>query len=134
MGIYTSSGIKMVFSDKEGDVSLHIETPGGHKIDLADKGKSITLEDLNGNKISMEKGGITLSSCKDITLDAGTGKISLSAGGGPINLSASAGDVVATGLNVNCEAKMSFTAKGNTMASLQSSALAEVKGALVKIN
>jgi Rhs element Vgr protein len=132
-GIYTASGIKMVFNDDK--KTLHIETPGGQKFDLDDDKKAITLEDSNGNKLQMDKDGITLNSSKDIILKAASsGKIKGTGGSGGIAFETSNGDFKANGLNVKCDAKMEFSGKGKTGATLESSTLTTVKGTLVKIN
>ncbi|MEM6268470.1 MAG: type VI secretion system tip protein VgrG [Bacteroidota bacterium] len=132
MGIYTKNSIKMVFDDDK--KALNIETPGGNKVNISDDAKSIEMQCQNGNKVTLDSSGITLKSAKDISLSASSGKIKLTAGMGGVSIAASGGDVKASGNNVSCEATMSFTGKGNTGATLQSTAITTVKGSLVQIN
>ncbi len=54
-----------------------IVTAGGHKILLDDDNAAITIEDANGNKITLDSSGITL--------DAGGGKIVISSSNVDIN-------------------------------------------------
>lgn len=136
--IVTKNDLKLEFNDKEKVIT--IETPGGNKIILSDKDKSILLEDESGNKIEMKKGGITIKSPKEIKIEAGT-KIVLSAKTG-ISGAASAGNIELAGKDVSLDAKMNFSATGKMGASLESSlnatingsAICNVKGGLVKIN
>src|SRR3712207_7362438 len=46
------SGMKLVFDDDQPSVT--IETPGGAKLTLDDKGKLVELTDQNGNSIKMD--------------------------------------------------------------------------------
>jgi hypothetical protein len=52
---------------------------------------------------------------------------------GAITLDSKA-DVKASGMNVQCEAKVGFTGKGNATAELSASGQTTVKGAMVMIN
>lgn len=132
MGIYTSSEMKMVFNDK--DVKFSFETPGGHKLTMDDDGEKVEIEDSGGSKVTMDSKGITFKSSKDIVLNASSGGIKLTGGKDGVKVSSSSGDVKIEGLNVKCEAKMAFEGKGKTGAKLESTAIATVKGSLVKIN
>ena len=75
-GYVSREGIRIVFHEKDG--SLTLQTPGGNKMVLSDKGKGLVLSDQNGNKIQLDDQGITLSSPKNILIDA-TGKAQLMA-------------------------------------------------------
>jgi hypothetical protein len=71
----------------------------------------------------MEKAGITIKSMGDITLDA-TKKI---------NLKAKA-DVSIEGVNIASKAKAKFSGEGKAGAEIKTSAIAIIKGSMVKIN
>jgi Rhs element Vgr protein len=115
----------------EKDKIITIKTPGNNKVVLSDKDKSIVLEDQNSNKIELGPDGITLSSPKDIKLDAKGGMTLNSVAA--MNLSSKA-DVGVKGLNVNREAQVSLSAKGTASAEFSASGQTVVKGAMVMIN
>ena len=110
---------------------ITITTPGANKIVISDDGKSILLQDQNSNKVELNQSGITLDSPKDIKLTA-KGGITLDAVNA-ISITSKA-DVKSAGLNVNCEAQVGFTAKGNASAELSAAGQTVVKGAMVMIN
>lgn len=128
-GIVSKSKIKVEFNDK--DKVLTLETPGGNKVTFSDKEKSIVVEDQNSNKVSLESGGITLDSPKDINIKS-KGKIVLDSVGG-IEAS-SKGDLALKGMNVNATANVGFVAKGNATAEVSASGQTTLKGAMVMIN
>lgn len=120
-GFFTRSQLKLTFDDEKQIIAL--ETPEGNKITISDEGKGIILEDQNDNSITLDESGITLKSLKDITLEA-QGKITLKA----------TQDLSLEGLNVNAKAQTQFKAEGNAGAEVSTSAIAVLKGSLVKIN
>lgn len=128
-GIVTRSQLKVTFDDEKKVIEMR--TPGGHIVTLSDDAKSITITDLNANKMVMDASGIAISSPKDITLSA-TGNVTISGTGG-IALDSPA-DVKADGLNVNLTAKVGLTAQGNASAKLAASGTVTVQGAMVMIN
>lgn len=113
------------------DKVITILTPGKNQVVLSDKDKSITVLDENQNKVSLTTAGIELNSPKDIVLKA-TGSIKLDATG-PVSISSQA-DVKVSGMNVQCEAQIGFTGKGNATAELSAAGQTVVKGAMVMIN
>lgn len=127
--IFSKQGIKIQFDDT--DKILIIDTPGGNSFTLDDKNKNIILKDQNGNTVTLENSGITLDSAKDITLTA-KNNISLTATSG-ITLKANQ-DVKVDGLNVQLNAQVGFTGKGNATAEVSASGQTTVKGAMVMIN
>jgi len=135
-GIVTREELKMTFDDT--DKIITIETPGGHSVVLDDKAKSITIEDLNKNKITMKKNLIEMSGAGDIKIKAKKG---ISMEGMKIELKAKT-DVKIDGTNIKNTAKAQFKAAGNAGAELSSGAqtkvkagaMVQVQGALVKIN
>lgn len=120
--IVTKSNLRLEFNDK--DKIITIKTPGGNTVTVDDKGKEIKLKDQHGNVITMDSSAITLKSAGDIKLSA-TKNISLSSSGGNVTLE---------GNNVQSTAKMKFEASGNAGAEIKTSAIAILKGSLVKIN
>lgn len=125
----TRSLMEINFNDK--DVILKISTPKGRVITLDDKTGTVTVEDPNKNKLVMTKESVDListaklniKSAADMTIDCGA------------NLKVTAKvncDVSAVNITGAADAKLAL--QGNAQASLKSSAVVEVQGALVKIN
>jgi uncharacterized protein involved in type VI secretion and phage assembly len=122
--------LKVEMNDK--DKVLTIATPAGNTFMLSDKDKSITVEDQHKNAITMNSGGITIKSAKDLTLDAG-GKLNLKAKQN-VDVAAAGGDVTLKGLNVTGTGKVGATLKGGATAELSAGGQTTVKGAMVMIN
>lgn len=112
-GFVTRSKIKLLFDDEKKSVT--VQTPGKNLIEISDDEKSITLKDQHGNKIVMDKNGITLESSKDFVVKA-------------------KGDVKVDATNVEQKAKAKYTAEGSSKAELISSAQTVIKGGVVNIN
>jgi len=127
--IVTRSHSKIEFNDD--DKVITVSTPGGNRIVLGDKDRSIVLSDQHQNTVALTANGITLASLKDIVLNA-RGRITLDAVGAVAI--AAKGDVTSTGLNVRCEAQLGFEGKGAASAELSASGQTVVKGAMVLIN
>ena len=127
--IVTRCKSKIEFDDAKKIIT--VTTPGNNKVVLSDEGKSILLQDQNGNKVELGAGGITLDSPKDIKISA-KGSIAIDATSA-ISVSSKA-DVKSSGLNVSCDAQVAFTAKGAASAELSASGQTVVKGAMVRIN
>ena len=127
--LVTRSRLKLEFDDEKQVVT--IVTPGNNTVVISDAGKSILLQDQNGNVVQLSPEGVLLDSPKDIRVCA-KGKISLDAVG-KISLSSRA-DVEVAGVNVNHTAQGEFVASGSVSAKLSASGETTVKGALVRIN
>lgn len=127
--IVTQSKLAIEFDEEKKIITLH--TPGKNQIEINDEGKSIKLLDQNKNEIVMDSNGISLSSAKDIKLQA-KGNISLDATA-KVNLSAKS-DISVEGTNVKIQAKVGAAVKGNATAELSASGQTTVKGAMVMIN
>ncbi len=112
-GFVTRSEIKLMFNDE--DKSVTIETPAGKKIVMDEAAGSILIEDENGNTVTIDSGGISMESAADFKIKA-------------------TGDVKIEGANVQLKASAEYKAEGSAGAKMESSAIAEVKGSLVKIN
>jgi Rhs element Vgr protein len=97
--IYRSrSGIALLFDDDKKVVRL--QTPGGNRLTLTDADGGIMLEDRNGNKLTMNRDGIVLTSTKALGLKAKT-------------------DLKGEGLNTEFTSSASFKAQGKESAALQ---------------
>ena len=112
-GLVTRSEMRVHFDDDKKVMTL--ETPAGNTMILSEDEKSILIEDQNGNKITMDSKGISLESAKDIVLKA-------------------TGDIKAEGVNIQQKAQAQFKAEGSAGLEVSTSAIATVKGSLVKIN
>jgi uncharacterized protein involved in type VI secretion and phage assembly len=81
--IVSRNGIRISLDDTTGAETLTLSTPGGQQITLADGGRSIRLEDANGNSMEMAPDGMTLSAPAGLTINAGT--VTISAGIGTVD-------------------------------------------------
>lgn len=68
--ITSRSGIRVTFDDTEGAVQFTVETPGGQKVVCADTPASIEMTDSNGNQVTLDTSGITLSASANVTINA----------------------------------------------------------------
>lgn len=68
-GIVTKGGTRIAFTDDE-KASLVLETAGKNRILLDDAEELIDISDKHGNKITLDKDGIKLTSAKDLKLEA----------------------------------------------------------------
>ena len=109
---------------------ITIKTPGGNSVSFDDKEKQIQMKDQHGNEITMSKSEINISSAAAINITA-TKDISISGAGVKIE---GKKDVTLGGTNITAEAKAKFTASGNAGLELKTSAIAIIKGTMVKIN
>lgn len=129
--IVTRGNLQVHFDDV--NLVTTISTPAGNTIVLSDAAQSIVVTDQNTNQIAMSSSGIVIKSASSITLQAQSG-VTITTATGDIALTASAGAVSATGLNVELTAQAELTATGNAAATLTSSGIMTIQGALVKIN
>jgi Rhs element Vgr protein len=120
-GLVSRSKMRQWLDDDK--IIMTFDTPAGNKIEINEDTTSITVEDQNGNKIVLNDSGIEINSASDIKMEA-TGKIEIKAGQ----------DCKIEGLNIEAKANAEFKADGAAGAKLTTSAIAEVKGSLVKIN
>jgi uncharacterized protein involved in type VI secretion and phage assembly len=101
------------FDDKK--KAITIETPGKNKLVLSDDDGGILLQDQNGNKLRMDKDGITLESAKAVKVKAET-------------------ELGAEAKKITLTAQTTFAAKGQSSAQVSSSGTLTLKGSLVQIN
>jgi Rhs element Vgr protein len=121
-GFVTRSGMKMIFNDDE--KSLKIETPAGKKVTISESDAVMTIEDENGNKISMDatsvsvqsSGNISLKATGDLTIEATnitlspSSNFSLNAGGA--SMSAGSGSASISAASVSVEGSGTTSIKG----------------------
>lgn len=159
-GFYTRSKMEISFDDEKKIMTL--STPAGNSIVMDEDQKSITCLDQNKNKFCMNKDGIQIESCKDLSIKvkkdiktSAGGKIDNDAKGniansskGNIQHKASKNltcdamaiklkaktDCKIDALNINAAAKVQAVVKGNAGLEVSTSGIAIVKGTLVKIN
>jgi len=127
--ITTRSGARIDFSEAE--PAMEISTPGGQSVRLDDQAGSITIRDRNGSTITMASGGVTIDSAGDIMLKA-KGNIAAAAQG-KLALTGTVG-VAIDGMTIDAVADTSFVAQGSAEATLTSSGMVTIQGAMVKIN
>lgn len=127
--LVTRSKMKVAFDEEKKIIT--VATPGGNQVVLNDDEQSILLNDQNDNKVTLDASGICLDSPKDISIKA-TGTITLKATG-EIGVTSDA-DLTMSGLNIENNANVGFTAKGNATAEVSASGQTTVKGAMVMIN
>jgi Rhs element Vgr protein len=120
--IVTKNNLRIELNDV--DKVITIKTPGDNSITIDDKKKEILLKDQHGNIIKMSKADITIDSAGELKLNAAK----------KVTISSSSGDVNIEGGNIKSTAKMKFEVSGNGGIALKTSAIAEIKGSLVKIN
>jgi uncharacterized protein involved in type VI secretion and phage assembly len=72
----TRSGVTVTLDDTDGSEALMLQTPGGQQLTLQDGPGSVTLQDSNGNSITLDTSGITITTSSDLTVNAATGTVS----------------------------------------------------------
>jgi Rhs element Vgr protein len=127
--IVTREKMKIEFDEEKKVIT--ILTPGKNTVTISDDAKGIKLEDQNSNVVELNDSGISMSSPKDIKIDA-KGKVSISAMSNVEIKSNATVDV--KGMTVQGAADTSLTMKGNASAELSASGQTTVKGAMVMIN
>ena len=74
--IRSRNGVKITFDDTSGQESLKVETPGGQSVTLQDGPGSITAQDANGNSVTMESAGITITAAAKVKVEASMVEVS----------------------------------------------------------
>jgi uncharacterized protein involved in type VI secretion and phage assembly len=64
------TGVAITMDDTQGSQMLKLETPGGQSITLQDGPGSITIQDSNGNSITLNASGITLDTSAQTSISA----------------------------------------------------------------
>jgi Rhs element Vgr protein len=120
-GLVSRSKMRFWLDDDKKVMTL--DTPAGNKIEISEDTTSITIEDQNSNKIVLNDSGIEINSASNIKITA-AGKVEVKA----------SQDCKVEGMNVEAKASAEFKADGSAGVKLNSSAITEIKGSLVKIN
>lgn len=107
--IRSRNGVRIRIDDSNGQESITIETPGGQKIIMQDGPGSIKMSDSNGNSITMDAGGITISASAKITLQASTIDISSSLINASVPFSDFSGVLKSSTLITNSVVSSSYT-------------------------
>ena len=76
--IRSKNGVKLTLDDQQGQETFIAETPGGQKVTLKDGPGTITIEDANGNTITLDSSGITINAAANVKVTAA--KVDVSAG------------------------------------------------------
>ncbi len=126
--IVTKTGITLQFDEENGAVT--ILTPEEQTININDTDGLITVADKNDNIIEMSEDGVTVTSAKDIILDA-QGDIKMTAQGN-VEVEAT-GDFKGEGVNVELKGQSKFAAEG-AMTEVKGSGQTTIEGGIVMIN
>jgi Rhs element Vgr protein len=112
-GYVSREKLKLTFDDEKKIIGM--QTPAGNKFVMSEDAKGITLEDQNGNKITLDDSGIKIESVKDLILKAGK-------------------DLKLSGTNMEFAAQAAFKASGISSAEVSSSGTLVIQGSMVQIN
>jgi uncharacterized protein involved in type VI secretion and phage assembly len=74
--IRSKNGIVVTLDDRAGQETLTLETPGGQTLTLQDGPASCTLQDANGNTLTLDAAGVTVDCSNTVTVNASTVKVS----------------------------------------------------------
>jgi len=74
--IRSRNGVKITLDDTDGQESFIVETPGGQKMTLKDGPGSVEIADSNGNSVTLEAAGITVTASAKVTINASTVEVS----------------------------------------------------------
>ncbi|MBX2821653.1 MAG: hypothetical protein KTR29_18285 [Rhodothermaceae bacterium] len=83
--IRSRNGVKITLEDTNGQESITLETPGGQQFSLKDGPGHIEMTDSNGNSVSLEPSGITITTSTRVTVNAAvveidSGMVNINAG------------------------------------------------------
>lgn len=112
-GLVTRSGLRLIFDD--GRKALALATPGGRELRMSDADGVVALSDGDGNRILLDKGGITLETRGTLRIKAGDGSVQ-------------------TAKSLRLKAGSSLVAEGASGAEVKSAGVAKLTGAMVQIN
>ncbi|MFM7470852.1 MAG: phage baseplate assembly protein V [Nodosilinea sp.] len=76
--ITSRSGIRVTFDDTDGGVQFTIETPGGQKVVCADTPATIDMTDSNGNQVTLDASGVTVTNGSKVTVNTTTMEVNAS--------------------------------------------------------
>jgi uncharacterized protein involved in type VI secretion and phage assembly len=70
------SGVTVTLDDTPGAETLTLETPGGQRITLRDGPGSLTALDANGNSVTLDTSGISVTAAAKVSVSAGSVEVS----------------------------------------------------------
>lgn len=107
--IRSRNGVKITLDDTDGQETLILETPAGQKVTLKDGPGSVTAEDSNGNSVTLDPTGVTVSTPAKVTINASV--VEVSAGSVTVNagMSRFSGVVQADTIITNSVVSASYT-------------------------
>lgn len=138
----TRGGCKITLKDTDKEQSIQLNTPKGLTIVCADKENTIQLSDKSGEnclKMDCENGAICIKAKKKIELDANGTTIVMDGTNNSLAVSSSTVDIkgqqklTAKATNVQLTGNM-VTIKSDSNGKVESGAILQIKGAMVKIN
>jgi uncharacterized protein involved in type VI secretion and phage assembly len=72
----TRNGVTVTLDDTDGSEQLMLQTPGGQQLTLKDGPGSITIQDANGNQVTLDSSGVTVTASAALTVNASSATIS----------------------------------------------------------
>lgn len=107
--IHSRNGVIVTFDDTDGKERLRLETPGGQIVTLSDGPGVVTVQDANGNTVTLDSSGVTVQCAAKVTVSAST--VEVSAGSVTVNagLSKFSGVVQADTVITNAVVSSSYT-------------------------
>lgn len=119
-GYVSRENMRIVFDDEK--KSIVLDTPAGNTLSLSEDDKGIQIKDQNGNSVTLDDGGITIESARDLALKA-------------------AKDIKIEGMNIEVKAQASLKVAGTASAevsgastTIKGSATTVIQGGVVQIN
>jgi len=64
------NGVVVTLDDADGRETLTLETPGGQRVKLADGPGQIDVQDANGNRVTLQTSGITVTAAAKVTVES----------------------------------------------------------------
>jgi hypothetical protein len=103
------NGVTLTLDDASGQEKLILTTPGGQEIRLTDGPGVIEIADSNGNSITLDSSGVTITASAKFSVQAGT--VEVSAGSVTVNagMSRFSGVVQADTVITNSVVSASYT-------------------------
>lgn len=74
--LQSKNGIQLVMDDQPGQEKLHLQTPGGQKFTLKDGPGAVTIEDSNGNRVTLDGAGVTIEAAAKVKVQAAQVEVS----------------------------------------------------------
>jgi len=138
--IRTKGGHEIVFSDEEKKQKLTVTTPGGLTVSMEDEGICIRLHDKDKKNmvtIDGKNGAVEITADKTLTLKAGNSSVKLESSKASISsgtIDADAGQSLKLkGQSAQLQGSQ-VQVKADAELTVQASGVAQLKGAMVKIN